>query len=301
MTAVTQPRLDAARAKAAVLVEALPWLQRFSGRVVVVKYGGHAMTEAEGRAAFAEDVVFLRYCGIRVVVVHGGGPQIDTHLGRLGIESVYRGGYRVTTPETMDVVRMVLVGQVNRDVVNLVNAHGPFAVGLSGEDAHLLTATRRVEQVDGEDVDLGLVGDVTRVEPAAVLSLLDAGRVPVVASVGRSDDGAVYNLNADTAAAELAVALGAEKLVVLTDVAGLHADWPASSEVIQAIDAAELRALLPSLTSGMRPKMTACLRAVEGGVPRVHVLDGRVPHALLLELVTDAGVGTMVTPAGVAS
>lgn len=282
--------------KAAALVEALPWLKSFSGRTIVVKYGGNAMTSPELQQAFAEDVVFLRYAGVRVVVVHGGGPQITAHLDRLGLQSEFRGGLRVTTPETMEVVRMVLVGQVNSDVVSLVNAHGPFAVGLSGEDAQLFTAERRDAIVDGELVDLGNVGEVVDVQPQIVTALLDEGKVPVVATVARGLDGQLYNVNADTAAAALAVALAAEKLVVLTDVEGLFADWPASDEVISEIKADELEALLPALSSGMVPKMAACLAAVRGGVPRAHVLDGRVAHSLLLELFTDEGVGTMVLP-----
>ena len=280
--------------KAAALVEALPWLKSFSGRTVVVKYGGNAMTSPELQAAFAEDVVFLRYAGVRVVVVHGGGPQITAHLERLGVTSEFRGGYRVTTPETMQVVRMVLVGQVNSDVVGTINAHGPFAVGLSGEDAHLFTAERRDVLVEGDPVDVGLVGDVTEVQPAILTALLDEGKVPVVATVARGEAGEIYNVNADTAAAAVAVALQAEKLVVLTDVEGLYADWPASDEVISSLTATELEDLLPALDSGMIPKMAACLAAVRGGVPRAHVLDGRVPHSLLLELFTDEGIGTMV-------
>ncbi len=287
-----------AQSKAATLVEALPWLERFHGRTVVLKYGGHAMTDPSLAASFAADVVFLRYAGLRPVVVHGGGPQINKHLDKLGIESKFAGGLRVTTPETMDVVRMVLVGQVQRDVVGLLNQHGPFAVGLSGEDAHLFTAERRDAVVDGKPVDIGLVGDVVAVEPGAVETLLADGRIPVVSSIARGfDDQAnpcVYNVNADTAAAALAVALGAEKLVVLTDVEGLFADWPESDEVISSLDADELEKLLPSLSSGMVPKMEACLRAVRGGVGSAHVLDGRVPHAVLLEIFTDEGIGTMV-------
>jgi acetylglutamate kinase len=289
-------RGHAALSKAGGLVEALPWLKSFSGRTVVVKYGGNAMTSPELQAAFAEDVVFLRYAGVRVVVVHGGGPQITAHLDKLGVATEFRGGYRVTTPETMQVVRMVLVGQVNSDVVGTINAHGPFAVGLSGEDAHLFTAERRDVLVDGEPVDVGLVGEVVDVQPAILTALLDEGKVPVVATVARGENGEIFNVNADTAAAAAAVALQAEKLVVLTDVEGLYADWPASDEVISSLTADELEELLPSLTSGMVPKMEACLRAVRGGVPRAHVLDGRVPHSLLLELFTDEGVGTMVVP-----
>jgi acetylglutamate kinase len=284
--------------KAQILVEALPWLARLHGRTVVIKYGGHAMSDAPLREAFAEDLVFLRYAGIKPVVVHGGGPQITEHLDRLGVESVFTGGLRVTTPETMQVVRMVLVGQVNRDVVGLINRHGPFAVGLSGEDAHLLTAERRPALVDGEEIDIGLVGDIVDVQPGAVRSLLDDGRIPIVSSIagGRDADGnhVVYNVNADTAAAALAIALDAVKLVVLTDVEGLYADWPTSDEVVSELTLEQLEKMLPTLTEGMVPKMEACLRAVQGGVPRAHVLDGRVPHALLLEVFTDEGVGTMV-------
>jgi acetylglutamate kinase len=287
--------VESALAKAAILTEALPWLERFHGKIIVIKYGGNAMTDPHLQRAFAEDVVFLRYAGLRPVVVHGGGPQISAHLDRLGIPSEFRGGLRVTTPEGMDVVRMVLVGQVNGDVVNLINDHGPHAVGLSGEDGGLLTAERRPGFVDGQAVDIGQVGDVVAVDPATVHALLDAGRIPVIATVARGRDGHSYNVNADTAAAAVAVALGAEKLLLLTDVDGLYRDWPASAEVISELDAAELRELLPGLRSGMIPKMEACLRAVEGGVPRAHVLDGRVAHTLLVEVFTDEGIGTMVT------
>jgi acetylglutamate kinase len=285
---------ESALAKAAVLVDALPWLQRFHDKIVVIKYGGNAMTSPELQAAFAEDVMFLRYAGLRPVIVHGGGPQITDHLNRLGIESEFRGGLRVTTPETVSIVRMVLTGHVNAEIVNLLNDHGSFAIGLSGEDASLLTAERRGAVVDGEHVDIGQVGDVVAVDPSAMLALVDAGRIPVIATVARGRDGLTYNVNADTAAAAIAVGLAAEKLIVLTDVEGLYADWPDSTEVISSIDADELALLLPTLASGMVPKMEACLRAVEGGVPRAHVLDGRVPHALLLEMFTTEGVGTMV-------
>jgi acetylglutamate kinase len=295
-TAASTARRHEALAKAQTLTEALPWLSALHGKTVVVKFGGNAMVDDELKAAFAKDVVFLRYAGLRPVVVHGGGPQITAALDRLGIQAEFRGGLRVTTEETMDVVRMVLTGQVQRDIVGLINAHGPFAVGMSGEDADTITAVRRGAHVDGETVDIGRVGDVETVNPGALNALLDDGRIPVVSSVARADDGGVYNVNADTAAAALAVGLRAEKLVVLTDVEGLYADWPASDEVISRLSADELAELLPNLSSGMVPKMEACLRAVRGGVPRAHVLDGRVPHSLLLEVFTDEGVGTMVMP-----
>ena len=290
-----------ALAKAATLIEALPWLEAFHGQTVVIKFGGHAMADEALRLAFAQDVVFLRYAGLRPVVVHGGGPQISAQLDRLGVATSFTAGLRVTTPETMDVVRMVLTGQVNRDVVGLINRHGPFAVGMSGEDANLLTATRRQVLVDGEPVDIGMVGKIDSVNPGAVQALLDDGRVPVISSVARSDTGEVYNVNADTAAAAVAVALDAAKLIVLTDVEGLYADWPgtagaAAGQVISQLTADRLAAMLPGLGEGMIPKMEACLLAVRGGIPRAHVLDGRLPHAILLEIFTDSGIGTMVLP-----
>jgi acetylglutamate kinase len=292
----TDPRTLHAETKAGVLVEALPWLQRFAGKIVVVKYGGHAMADPGLRAAFAADMVFLRTAGVRPVVVHGGGPQITTMLARLGIQSEFRGGLRVTTAESVDVVRMVLVGVVGREIVGLINSHGPYAIGLSGEDAGLFTAERRTAAVDGTEVDLGLVGDVVEVRPEAVLDLIAAGRIPVVSTVAPDEDGQVLNVNADSAASALAQALGAEKLVVLTDVEGLYANWPTSADVVPEISADALEELMPSLQSGMAPKMEACLRAVRGGVPQASVLDGRVAHSVLLELFTPEGSGTMVTP-----
>src|SRR6266702_3037409 len=258
---VTDSRITDASAKAATLIEALPWLNRFHGQTVVIKYGGHAMADEALRLAFAQDLFFLRYAGLRPVVVHGGGPQITQHLDRLGVESTFTAGLRVTTPEAMEVVRMVLSGKVNKDIVGLINRHGPFAVGMSGEDAGTFTAIRKMAVVDGEPVDIGLVGDVVATEAAA-----------------------------------LAVALDAVKLVVLTDVAGLYRDWPSSDDVISELTAAELERLLPGLEAGMIPKMEACLTAVRGGVPQAHVLDGRLTHAVLLEIFTDSGIGTMVTP-----
>jgi acetylglutamate kinase len=282
--------------KAEVLIEALPWLQRFHGTTVVVKYGGNAMVDEELKAAFAQDMVFLKLAGLNPVVVHGGGPQITAMLERLGIPGEFKGGLRVTTPETMDVVRMVLTGQVSRELVALINAHGPYAVAISGEDANLLTAQRRTATVDGAEVDIGLVGEVIAVNPDAVLDIVHAGRIPVVSTVAPDADGLAHNVNADTAAAALAVALDAEKLVMLTDVEGLYADWPNKDSVLNQIHADELENLLPGLASGMIPKMEACLAAVRGGVPRAHVIDGRLAHSVLLEVFTGSGVGTMVLP-----
>jgi acetylglutamate kinase len=295
VTTIAEDRAEAGR-KAAVLAEALPWLQEFHDTVVVVKYGGNAMIDDRLKQAFAQDMMFLRLAGVHPVVVHGGGPQITAMLDRLGIPGEFQGGLRVTTPETMDVVRMVLVGQVGRELVGLINQHGPYAVGMSGEDAHLFTARRRPAMVDGEPVDIGLVGDVVAVNPDAVLDIVRAGRIPVVSTVAPDIDGVVHNVNADTAAGALAIALGAAKLIVLTDVEGLYLDWPDRSSLCHEIRATELAAALPGLASGMVPKMEACLRAVRGGVARAHVIDGRLEHSLLLEVFTTRGVGTMVLP-----
>ncbi|OBG87199.1 acetylglutamate kinase [Mycobacterium sp. E802] len=280
--------------KAQVLASALPWLKQLHGQIVVVKYGGNAMTDDTLKAAFAADMVFLRNCGIKPVVVHGGGPQISAMLKKLGIAGDFKGGFRVTTPEVLDVARMVLFGQVGRELVNLINAHGPYAVGLTGEDAHLFTAVRRSVTVDGVATDIGLVGDVEHVNAGSLLDLIAAGRIPVVSTIGPDVDGVVHNINADTAAAALAEALGAEKLVMLTDVEGLYTDWPDRSSLVSEIDTAALTQLLPKLESGMVPKIEACLRAVNGGVPSAHVIDGRVEHCVLVELFTDEGTGTKV-------
>jgi acetylglutamate kinase len=288
-----------ASVKAATLIEALPWLKQFHDQVIVVKFGGNAMVSETLQRAFAEDMVYLRYAGIRPVVVHGGGPQISAMLARLGIQSEFRGGYRVTTPEAMDVVRMVLTGQINRDLVSHINAHGPLAAGLSGEDAGLFRGRRRGVLIDGEEVDLGLVGDVVGVDPEAVHAQLNAGRIPVISSIAPDIDmpGQSLNVNADAAAAALAVSLNAAKLVILTDVAGLYSDWPNRDSLVSVIDVDTLRTLLPDLESGMIPKMTACLDAVEGGVAKAAIIDGRVPHSILLEIFTGSGIGTEVVPA----
>ncbi|MDM7990296.1 acetylglutamate kinase [Arthrobacter sp. zg-Y877] len=291
-----------AQDKAATLVEALPWIQRFAGTTMVIKYGGNAMVNDELRKAFAEDIVFLHHAGVHPVVVHGGGPQISALLDRLGIASEFRGGLRVTTPEAMDAVRMVLTGQVGRELVGLLNAHGPYAVGLSGEDGGLLEAVRTGAVVDGVEVDLGLVGEVVGVNPGAIQDIIAAGRIPVISTVAPEVNpdggttGQVLNVNADTAASALAVALGASRLVVLTDVEGLYGDWPDKSSLISSLTTGELRAMLPDLEAGMIPKMNACLAAVDGGVDRAAVVDGRMAHSMLLEIFTEAGIGTQVVP-----
>ncbi|MGS0687221.1 acetylglutamate kinase [Nakamurella sp. GG22] len=298
--AAVQPRrlaeLEGAKDRAEVLAGALPWLRRFAGAIVVVKYGGNAMTDDALKRAFAADMVFLQTVGLRPVVVHGGGPQISSMLGRLGMEGEFRGGFRVTTPETMEIVRMVLVGQVGRELVGLINSHGPLAVGMSGEDAGLFTAERRTVLVDGVQTDIGLVGDVVGVNPAAVVDLMDAGRIPVISTVAPDTNGVVHNINADTAAAALAIALGAVKLVMLTDVEGLYANWPDRDSLLSTVSADALEDMLPHLQAGMVPKMEGCLRAVRGGVGAAHVIDGRIPHSVLLEIVTNEGVGTMIVP-----
>jgi acetylglutamate kinase len=281
-------------AKARVLAEVLPWLKQLHGKIVVIKYGGNAMIDEALRHAFAADMVFLRNCGIHPVVVHGGGPQITAMLQRLGIPGDFKGGFRVTTPEVLDVARMVLFGQVGRELVNLINAHGPYAVGITGEDARLFTAVRRSVTVDGVATDIGLVGNVDQVNTAAVLDLIAAGRIPVVSTLAPDSDGVVHNINADTASAALAEALAAEKLLMLTDVEGLYTRWPDRESLVSEIDTATLAQLLPTLVAGMIPKVEACLRAVAAGVPSAHVIDGRVEHCVLVELFTDEGTGTKV-------
>ncbi|MET7368173.1 acetylglutamate kinase [Streptomyces sp. NPDC005566] len=268
------------------------------GSAVVIKFGGNAMVDASLQRTFAQDVVELWRAGLRPVVVHGGGPQISAMLDRLGLETRFEAGLRVTTPETMEVVRMVLTGRVQRELVGHINDHGPFAVGMTGEDAHTMTAVRRPAWVDGRPVDIGLVGDIVDVNPGMVRTLLDQGHIPVISPVARGEDGQVYNVNADLAASALAVALEAERLVVLTDVEGLYANWPYSTEVIERLTADALDRMLPGLASGMLPKMEGCLQAVRGGVRTAHVLDGRVPHAVLRGVLGETGPGTTVVPDG---
>ena len=295
---ITSEQQDQAIAaiKAKTLIESLPWLQKFHGKVVVVKFGGNAMVDAELQKAFAEDMAYLRWVGIRPVVVHGGGPQISARLAELGIESEFRGGFRVTTDQTISVVREVLREQISAQLAQLIQAAGAETVIMSGEDANLFRAEKTTLETDQGPVDIGLVGEVTQVNPRIVLEALEAGRVPVVSTVAPTTTGELLNVNADLAAAALAVALGAEKLMVLTDVPGLYSDWPKRDSLVSEITAQELDELLPKLESGMIPKMQSCLKAVQGGVPSAHVIDGRTPHSILLEIFTVTGVGTIVLP-----
>ena len=282
--------------KAETLIESLPWLQKFHGKVVVVKFGGNAMVDAELQKAFAEDMAYLRWVGIRPVVVHGGGPQISARLAELGIESEFRGGFRVTTSETINIVRDVLRDQISAQLATLIQEAGAKTLVMSGEDANLFRAEKTALETEGGPVDIGLVGEVTQVNPRIVLEALEAGKIPVISTVAPTTSGELLNVNADLAAAALAVALGAEKLMVLTDVPGLYSDWPNRDSLVSEITSKELENLLPTLESGMIPKMHSCLKAVQGGVPTAHVIDGRTPHSILLEIFTVTGVGTIVLP-----
>ena len=285
-----------ARIKAETLIESLPWLQDFHGKVVVIKFGGNAMVDEQLTKAFAEDMAYLRFVGIKPVVVHGGGPQITARLAELGIETEFRSGLRVTSPEVMQVVRDVLRNQISAQLAKLVEDAGAKTLVLSGEDSNLFRAEQTTKDQAGNPLDVGLVGEVTQVNPRIVLEALAAGVVPIVSTVAPGADGSLLNVNADLAAASLAVALGAEKLLLLTDVAGLYSNWPNKDSLISEIRVAELTELLPQLESGMIPKMQACLNALAGGVPRAHIIDGRAPHSILLEIFTSSGVGTLVLP-----
>jgi acetylglutamate kinase len=285
----------AARIKAETLIESLDWLRSFHDKVLVVKFGGNAMVDDQLKLAFAQDIAYLRYVGIKPVVVHGGGPQITARLAELGIESEFRGGLRVTDEPTISVVKDVLRNQIGSEIAELISSAGAKAQVLSGEDENLFKAVKVQAETKEGPVDVGLVGEVRSVNPRVVLHALERSVVPVISTVAPTTDGQLLNVNADLAAASLAVALGAEKLLVLTDVPGLYSDWPNRSSLISSITSEELRKLMPSLESGMIPKMQACLQAVEGGVPKAHIIDGRQPHSILLEVFTKFGVGTQVT------
>lgn len=283
-----------AKIKAETLIESLGWLREFNSKTVVVKFGGNAMVDEALQEAFAQDMAYLRFVGIRPVVVHGGGPQITARLAEQGIDTEFRGGLRVTSEAAIAVIRDVLRNQIGKPLQDLIQSHGAKALVLSGEDENLFLAEQTMaETVDGP-VDVGLVGEVRAVNPRAVLAALERGEIPVISSVAPDVNGRLLNVNADSAAAALAVALGAEKLIVLTDVAGLYSDWPNRESLLSEISREELRELIPKLESGMVPKMMACLEAVEGGVPKAHVIDGREPHSILLEIFTESGVGTQV-------
>ena len=284
-----------ARIKAETLIESLDWLREFHGRIVVVKFGGNAMVDEALQTAFAQDMAYLRFVGIKPVVVHGGGPQITARLAELGIQSEFRHGFRYTDEQTIGVVRDVLRNQVSKQLAELIEVSGAQTVVLSGEDDNLFRAEKVTASTPEGEVDLGLVGEVRTVNPRSVLQAIDAGKIPVISTVAPTVYGELLNVNADLAASSLAVALGAEKLMVLTDVPGLYADWPNLDSLVSEITVSELRELIPALESGMIPKMQACLEAVEGGVPKAHIIDGRQPHSILLEIFTESGVGTQVT------
>lgn len=290
-------RYERAGAKVETLIEALPWMQRYHGQIIVIKFGGNAMIDESLMDAFASDIAFLRYAGVKPVVVHGGGPHITRMLDALSIESEFRAGYRYTSPEAMEVVRMVLGGQVARELVAAINEVAPVATGVSGEDANLFQARRKTTDAKGRPIDLGLVGEIVAVNPTVVRADIAAGRIPVVSTIASDVDHPrkALNINADRAAAALAVALGAKKLVMLTDVEGIYRDWPDKSSLAAFITPTELRNMLPTLESGMIPKAQACLEAIDGGVKHATIIDGRVPHSTLIEVFTHEGFGTEVT------
>ena len=283
--------------KTGILLETMPWLRKYSGETVVIKYGGNAMINRELQEAFATDILFLHQWGVHPIVVHGGGPQINSMLQRVGLKAPFTHGLRVTTPEVMEIVRMVLIGKVQRELISLLNVGDYQAVGLAGEDAGLMQARKRPAIVEGQNVDLGLVGQITHIDPKPLRSMIESGYIPVVSSIATDQDDptSVLNVNADEVAGELAAAVGAAKLVMLTDVEGLYGRWPDKSSLLTKLSAEELRELLPTVQSGMIPKVQAALAALDGGVPQVHIIDGRVQHSMLVEIFTNDGIGTMIT------
>ncbi|MFM1985808.1 MAG: hypothetical protein RIS18_25 [Actinomycetota bacterium] len=290
----TQIRQSEALQKAAVLAEALPWLLKFQDSIVVIKFGGNAMTSEELSKQFAEDVVFLKLAGLRPVVVHGGGPQISKRLEESGIKSEFVSGYRVTNSESIKIVRDVLVDLIQKELVSNINGLENLAVGLAGDTNSLIEAEKFLIKDDDKEIDIGLVGSVTKIDADQIIEVLDSGKIPVISTIGIDKHKNIYNINADTAAAAIASALNAQKLVILTDVAGLMEKYPDPSTVIPTIEIENLKRILPTLDEGMKPKMQACLDAVQLGVQRAHVIDGRAPHAVLVEVFTDSGTGTMV-------
>lgn len=280
--------------KAAVLAEALPWLLKFQDSIVVIKFGGNAMTSSELSKQFAQDVVFLKLAGLKPVVVHGGGPQITQALKLAGLESEFISGFRVTTKEAVKVVRDVLINEIQKNLVQEINRNSRLAVGMSGDEKELIQTQKMEITKDGKSIDLGFVGTVKSIDVKQILNVIEDGQIPVISTIGVGQDGDIYNVNADIAASAIAKAIKANKFVVLTDVSGLMENYPDEKTLIPTIDIANLKILIPKLDEGMRPKMMACLEAVESGVTRAHVIDGRLPHAILVEVFTNAGTGTMV-------
>ncbi len=294
MTNTQQIRQAEALQKAAVLAEALPWLLKFQESIVVIKFGGNAMTNPELSKQFAQDVVFLKLAGLQPIVVHGGGPQISKKLDESGINSEFKSGYRVTTEESIKVVKDVLVNEIQKDLVSNINENAKLAVGMSGDSNSLLAVEKLFLKDNDQRIDIGLVGNVVKVDVKQIIDVLESGQIPVISTLGMGKDNLIYNVNADTAASAIAVAMNAQKMVILTDVAGLMEKYPDEKTLIPTVDIKGLKKLMPSLDEGMRPKMQACLEAVEAGVKRAHVIDGRAPHAVLVEVFTDSGTGTMV-------
>jgi len=294
MTNTQQIRQAEALQKAAVLAEALPWLLKFQESIVVIKFGGNAMTNPELSKQFAQDVVFLKLAGLQPIVVHGGGPQISKKLDESGINSEFKSGYRVTTEESIKVVKDVLVNEIQKDLVSNINENAKLAVGMSGDSNSLLAVEKFFLKNNDQRIDIGLVGNVVKVDVKQIIDVLESGQIPVISTLGMGKDNLIYNVNADTAASAIAVAMNAQKMVILTDVPGLMEKYPDEKTLIPTVDIKGLKKLMPSLDEGMRPKMQACLEAVEAGVKRAHVIDGRAPHAVLVEVFTDSGTGTMV-------
>jgi len=294
MTNTQQIRQEEALQKAAVLAEALPWLLKFQESIVVIKFGGNAMTNPKLSKQFAQDVVFLKLAGLQPIVVHGGGPQISKKLDESGINSEFKSGYRVTTEKSIKVVKDVLVNEIQKDLVSNINENAKLAVGMSGDSNSLLAVEKLFLKDNDQRIDIGLVGNVVKVDVKQIIDVLESGQIPVISTLGMGKDNLIYNVNADTAASAIAVAMNAQKMVILTDVAGLMEKYPDEKTLIPTVDIKGLKKLMPSLDEGMRPKMQACLEAVEAGVKRAHVIDGRAPHAVLVEVFTDSGTGTMV-------
>ena len=294
MTNTQNIRQEDALKKAAVLAEALPWLLKFQESIVVIKFGGNAMTNPLLSKQFAQDVVFLKLAGLKPIVVHGGGPQISKKLEDSGIKSEFKSGYRATTEESIKVVKDVLVNDIQKELVSNINENAKLAVGMSGDSNSLLEVEKFFLNDQGKQIDIGLVGNVVKVDVKQIIDVLESGQIPVISTIGVGKDKKIYNVNADTAASAIASAIKAQKMVILTDVAGLMEKYPDEKTLIPTIDVVGLKKLMPSLDEGMKPKMQACLEAIQAGVKRAHVIDGRAPHAVLVEVFTDSGTGTMV-------